>query len=83
MNGKENRKFVKKKKEESLSQTELELRDGSKFWCNRSGCWLTSAQCVARQHRQEEGCVRCAQGNTVKEIMGIEVVKHGRRDIEL
>jgi hypothetical protein len=38
------------------------------FWCDGNECWINIEACVSRNKKGEEGCVRCRQGKTIREI---------------
>lgn len=38
------------------------------FWCDSLECWINVKACVSRHKKGENGCVRCRQGRTIREI---------------
>ena len=84
-NTKENKKEAREVKQLSLLTTEQELENGNWFWCNKKkgGGWLLPIQCTSRQHKEEESCVRCAQGNVVRAFDPAARIDKARPDIEL
>ena len=69
MNTKQARAKVRKSKQKALEYTQDEVILKGRFWCNRNNQFIYAVACINRQDKQENGCLRCKQGQIVKEAI--------------